>query len=88
MNCMQESEGGRFSCIPMSVVAAGKRGAWVWILGPQRLSRDPLQQGGVGAGVSLNWGDTLMDWESHVVWGVMDVRKLDPHPILGSFDRI
>lgn len=54
VTCMQESEWGRFSCIPMSIVAAGKRGAWVWILGPQRLFRDPLQQGGVGAGVSLN----------------------------------
>lgn len=85
---MQESEWGRFSRIPMSVVAAGKWGAWVWISGSQRLSRDPLQQGGVGAGVSLNWGDTLMDWKSHVAWGVMDARKLDPHPILGSFDRI
>lgn len=49
---------------------------------------ESLQQDGVGAGVWLKWGDAMTDWGSHVAWGVVGARKLDPHPILGSFNRI
>lgn len=61
-NCIRESEWGLSSRSPMSTVAAGKWGAWVWKcpgcwgLG---LSRDPLR--GLDAGVWLNWGDAGMD---------------------------